>query len=103
MAELAPTLFADPGPLRDRLVEAILDRRKTSTTSLRADYDADGETLPRPGQRCAVVDSDLRRVTVIEVTSVRVVDLSSVDLAHGRDEGEPEQTVARWRASHEAY
>lgn len=74
--------FAFPGPLRDQLVAAILSGGKTATTGLVADYEHEGEPLPRPGQRAAVVDSAGNRVAVIETTAVRVIRLGDVDLAH---------------------
>ncbi|OON81805.1 ASCH domain-containing protein [Streptomyces tsukubensis] len=95
--------FAFPGPLRDRLVAAVLDGGKTTTTGLVAEYEREGEPLPSSGDRTAVVDSDDRYVAVIEVTDVRVAALAEVDLAHAMDEGEGYTTVARWRAGHEEY
>ncbi|KJK59395.1 ASCH domain-containing protein [Saccharothrix sp. ST-888] len=95
--------FAFPGPLRDRLVAAILDGSKTSTTGLLVEYEFEDEPLPLPGTRSAVVDSADRPVAVIEVTEVRVVPLAEVDLAHAVDEGEGHTTVAQWRADHEEY
>jgi uncharacterized protein YhfF len=95
--------FGFPGPLRDQLVAAILDGSKTSTTGLVADYEHEGEALPRVGSRSVVVDSAGRPVAVIEVTGVRVVPLADVDLAHARDEGEGYTTVAEWRAGHEDF
>ncbi|WP_305788826.1 ASCH domain-containing protein [Symbioplanes lichenis] len=102
-ADLPVTQFAFPGPLRDRLVAAVLDGTKTSTTGLLQDYERDQEPLPVVGARSAVVDSAGRRVAVIEVTEVRVSRLGDVDLAHARDEGEGHETVAAWRAGHEEY
>ncbi|TPQ20453.1 ASCH domain-containing protein [Streptomyces sporangiiformans] len=95
--------FAFPGPLRDRLVAAILDGSKTSTTGLLVDYQHEGEPLPQVGSRSVVVDSDDRPVAVIEVTGARVVPLAQVDLAHVRDEGEGHTGVAEWRAAHERF
>ncbi|MGK5640080.1 ASCH domain-containing protein [Streptomyces sp. URMC 126] len=95
--------FAFPGPLRDRLVAAVLDGTKTSTTGLVADYEHEGEPLPRAGERSVVVDSDDRPVAVIETTDVRVVPLSDVDFAHVVDEGEGDASVAEWRANHESF
>jgi uncharacterized protein YhfF len=95
--------FAFPGPLRDQLVAAILAGEKTTTSALVADYEHEGEPLPRPGQRFAVADSAGNRVAVIEVTDVRVVRLADVDLAHAVGEGEGYTSVAEWRAGHEQY
>jgi uncharacterized protein YhfF len=95
--------FAFPGPVRDQLVAAILAGEKTTTSSLAAEYERDGEPLPRPGLRQAVVDSAGRRVAVIETTAVRVVRLADVDLAHALGEGEGDASVAQWRAGHERF
>ncbi|RSM64327.1 RNA-binding protein [Actinoplanes sp. ATCC 53533] len=102
-ADLPVTQFAFPGPLRDKLVAAVLDGTKTATTGLLQDYELDDEPLPVVGARSAVVDSAGHRVTVIEVTEVRVTRLGDVDLDHARDEGEGYDSVAAWRAGHEEY
>ncbi|MBH5338740.1 ASCH domain-containing protein [Streptomyces pactum] len=95
--------FAFPGPLRDRLVAAILSGAKTATSALVLGYERAGEPFPEVGQRQAVVDSDGRRVAVIEMTEVRVVRLGDVDLRHALDEGEGDTSVAEWRAGHETF
>ena len=46
LASLPRALFAFPGPLRDTLVAAVLDGRKTATTGLVADYEHGDEALP---------------------------------------------------------
>src|SRR2546422_10579883 len=93
--------LAFPGPLRDQLVAAVLSGAKTSTTGLLAGYEAEGEPLPQVADRRIMVDSDDRPVAVIEVTEVRILPLSEVDLAHARDEGEGHESVEQWRAAHE--
>ena len=95
--------FAFPGPLRDALVGAILDERKTSTTSLVADHVHSSEPLPMVGERRLVIDSSGDPVCVTEVTEVRIVPLGDVDLAHALDEGEGFATVAEWRSGHENF
>ena len=95
--------FAFPGPLRDRLLAAILSGAKTSTSSLVLGYACQNEPLPAVGQLSAVVDSQNRRVAAIEVTDVRVVRLADVDLQHVLDEGEGDTSVAQWRAGHERF
>jgi uncharacterized protein YhfF len=49
------------------------------------------------------MDSQDRPVAVIETTEVRVVRLGDVDLRHAIDEGEGYESVADWRAGHEAF
>ena len=95
--------FAFPGPLRDQLVAAILSGEKTTTTGLLAGYEREGEALPCPGLRQAVVDSAGHRVAVIETNEVRVIRLGDIDLAHAIGEGEGYSSVAEWRAGHELF
>jgi uncharacterized protein YhfF len=91
--------FAFPGPLRDQLVALVLSGAKTTTTGLLLPDEPPEEV----GQRLAVVDSDGRRVAVIELTDVRVLRLADVDLRHAVDEGEGDESVAQWRANHEKF
>jgi uncharacterized protein YhfF len=95
--------FAYPGPLRDRLVAAILAGEKTTTSGLLAEYEHYREELPKVGERELVVDSDELGVAVIETTEVRRLRLSEVDLKHAVDEGEGFETLAQWRAEHEKF
>lgn len=100
---LPPFLLAFPGPLRDQLVAAVLRGEKVSTTGLLAEYEAEKEELPPVGERSALIDSQGREVAVTELTEVRVLPLGQVDLQHALDEGEGYESVAAWRAGHEAF
>jgi uncharacterized protein YhfF len=96
--------FGFPGPQRDRLVAAIMDARKTATSSLLAEYEVPpGTPLPAPADRSTVLDSAGRAVAVIEVTEVRIVPFAEVDLAFAIAEGEGFRTVEEWRAAHRAF
>jgi uncharacterized protein YhfF len=95
--------FGFPGPLRDRLVAAILSGAKSTTTSLLADYENEAEPLPVVGKRSLVVDSSGAAVAVIEVQAVTVVRLGEVDAAHVEGEGEGDVSLASWRAAHERF
>jgi uncharacterized protein YhfF len=101
--DLPKAEFAFPGPLRDKLVAAILSGAKTSTTGLEVECGRDLEPMPEVGARYIVVDSADRPVAVIETTEVRLVRLGDVDLTHAVDEGEGHETVAQWRAAHERF
>ncbi|EQD68059.1 ASCH domain protein [mine drainage metagenome] len=95
--------FGFPGPLRDRLVTAILNGSKVATTSLELEFRLNGESLPVPGERSIVVDSDNVPVGIIETVSVKVIALGEVRIEHAIDEGEAYQTVSAWRLSHEKF
>lgn len=95
--------YAFPGPLRDRLVAAILSGEKTATASLAEDYRRCREPLPRPGDREAVVDSDGRIVCVTENLAVDVLSLADVPDEHAVREGEGDRNAAEWRAGHERF
>jgi uncharacterized protein YhfF len=101
--DLPTTEFGFPGPLRDRLVAAILSEAKTATSSLLLGYERENEPLPEVGQLSVVPDSAGRRVAVIEVTQVAIVRLAEVDLQVAQDEGEGYESVAQWRAGHEEF
>lgn len=100
---LPPFLLGFPGELRDQLVAAVLSGAKTTTTGLLEEYEREGEPLPEPGGRAALVDSAGQPLAVVEVTEVRVLRLAEVGLRHALDEGEGYASVAEWRASHERY
>ncbi|MFD4692829.1 ASCH domain-containing protein [Streptomyces sp. NBC_00683] len=100
---LKPFLLAFPGPLRDRLVAAVLSGEKVSTSGLLAEYEVEKEDLPPVGERSALIDSRGREVAAVELTEVRVVALGSIGLQHALDEGEGYTSVAQWRAGHEAF
>lgn len=96
--------FVFPGPVRDRLVAAVLSGAKTATSSLRIEYVPHGaDPLPDVGGRSVVVDSDHRPVAIIETTGYRVLRIADVDLQFALDEGEGFRSVADWRAAHERF
>ncbi len=99
-ARLPLAEFAFPGPLRERLVAAIVSGEKTTTTGLHEEYLREGRPLEEPGQRSLVIDSDGRPVVVIETLEVELRRLADVGLQFAIDEGEGFDTVAAWREAH---
>jgi uncharacterized protein YhfF len=95
--------FAFPGPLRDQLTALALAGVKTTTAGLLAEMEADGESLPVPGEREVLLDSDERPVAVIETVECRVARLADVDDRHAIDEGEGYADAAAFRISHERF
>lgn len=103
MIKLRNAEFGFPGPLRDKLVTAILNGSKVATTSLELEFRLNSESLPVPRERSTVVDSDNIPVGIIETVNVKVIPLGEVGIEHAIDEGEDYQTVSAWRLSHEKF
>ena len=95
--------LAAPGPLRDRLIQAVLDGKKTATSSLLSGWLEENEGLPKLGEQQAPVDSANNTVAVIEITSIDQYRLAEVDELVARDEGEDFSDVAEWRKAHEDF
>ncbi|AOS62417.1 ASCH domain-containing protein [Actinoalloteichus hymeniacidonis] len=95
--------FGFPGPLRDLLLRAIHEGRKTTTTALFTEFEAADEPLPKPGSREVLIDSAGLPVGVIEIVEVRRLRLAEVDLAHAIAEGEGHRSVHDWRVDHERF
>ncbi|MDF7641375.1 ASCH domain-containing protein [Bifidobacterium sp. ESL0784] len=95
--------YGFPGPMRDCLVEAILDGRKTRTTSLLAEYQHDHEPLPQVGKLAVVIDSEDKPVCVTRLMEVKVCNISDITDEHARGEGEDYDDVAGWHKAHEQF
>jgi len=96
--------FGHPGSdLRRRLVNLVLAGTKTATAGLMVETELDGESVPTPGLREAVIDAEGRFVGEIETTECRVVRMGDVDDQFARDEGEGFTDAADWRLAHEGF
>jgi uncharacterized protein YhfF len=91
--------FAEPGALRDRLVELVLGGRKRATAALLAEWEAAGDAL-EVGRRWAIVDSANRRVAVVQTTNLRIGTFDDVEWDWIVDAGEGEQSVEEWQENY---
>ena len=89
--------------LRRRLVAAVLSGEKTATAGLLEEYEAEGATIPSPGDRFSLDDFDDEPVAVVEVVDARVLPASEIDVDFARDEGEGFESVEDWRLAHERF
>jgi uncharacterized protein YhfF len=81
----------------------VRDGPKRATTSLVADYDQDGEPMPRPGDHSVILNGDGHPLCIIRTTSVEVRPFGEVDEAFAWDEGEGDRSLADWRRGHAWY
>ena len=96
--------FGHPGSdIRRELVSLVLAGTKTATAGLMVEMELDGDTIPVPGMREAVIDADGRIVGEIETTECRIVRMADVDDAFAHDEGEGFRDAGHWGRAHEAF
>lgn len=96
--------FGHPGTeLRRELTDLVLSGTKTATAGLEKEWELDGEAVPVPGDREAIIDADGLIVAVIETTECRVLRMADVDDEFARDEGEGFADAAEWRVAHERF
>jgi uncharacterized protein YhfF len=81
----------------------VLAGEKTATAGLADLYEAEGEAVPKPGARYALVDFDNEPVAVVEVVEARVIPAREIDVEFARDEGEGFETVEDWWVAHERF
>lgn len=95
--------YAFPGPLRNRLVAAILRGEKTATASLLEEYQRGGEPLPKLGDVEVVIDSAGEPVCLTEVTEVVCSPFVKVTDEHAVAEGEGYTNAEEWRVAHREF
>ena len=98
-----PCRFGARGPLRRELTDLVVAGTKTATAALLAEYHADGDEVPRPGTRSAVIDDTEQVVGVIVSRRVERRRMADVDWEFADAEGEGFTDVAHWRAAHERF
>jgi signal transduction histidine kinase/uncharacterized protein YhfF len=91
------------GGLGDKLLQMVLDGRKTVTLALAREWDLEGGP-PRPGARIPVLDASGAKRAVVEVDRVTVVPFADVehDALVASHVGEF-QDAEEWRASQRAF
>ncbi len=86
--------------MADQLGQLVLQGIKTATTSLKAQYEKDGEPLPKVGDQSIILDSKNRQLCQIEITDVTVMPFSQVDEDFAIAEGEGDLSLSYWREAH---
>ncbi|CAN5192992.1 hypothetical protein BH09ACT6_BH09ACT6_20340 [soil metagenome] len=103
-APLAPVLqLVPPGPMLDRLLDAVAKGVKTATSALKVSFDIAGDPLPRRGDRYTLLDSAGSGWATIRVTEVRVLPLVDVGDDVAAREGDWFENAGQWRAAHERF
>lgn len=95
--------LGSPGEMRRRLNGLVLDGTKRATAGLRAEYAEENEPVEAVGERMALVDDDLNRLGLIEVTRVDPTTFGEVTWEFAQAEGEGFTDLADWRDAHKRF
>ena len=95
--------FGDSPEMADALLALVLSGTKRATAGALWEYEAEGESLPEPGDLSIVLDGAGNPACIIETTEVRILPMHDVDAAFAFDEGEGDRTLAWWREAHERF
>ncbi|WP_254431375.1 ASCH domain-containing protein [Agromyces sp. Marseille-P2726] len=95
--------FGDHPELTDALLALVLDGTKRATATLVAEFEAEGQPLPRVGSHWIACDSTGAPRAVLRSTELRLGPFSSVDAAFAFDEGEDDRSLESWRENHSRY
>jgi signal transduction histidine kinase/uncharacterized protein YhfF len=90
------------GGLGERLLQLVLDGRKTVSVALAREWDLEGGP-PRPGQRIPVLDASGTRRACVEVVRVTVVPFADVDDDVVVVSQAGVDTAAEWRAMQRVF
>ncbi|WP_413320780.1 ASCH domain-containing protein [Agrococcus sp. 1P02AA] len=102
-AEHTVERFGDSERLSDELLEIVLSGRKRATSSLVADFVADGEQLPRIGSHWIACDGRGAPRIVMRSTDLRIGAFDSVEPTFAAAEGEDDGSVESWKREHRRY
>ena len=103
IAEPEAWAFGDSPAMADDLAALVVAGTKRATAGLLAEYQAEQEPLPEPGDLSIIIDGRGAPVCLIRTTDVRVGVLESVDDQFAWDEGEGDRTRASWLREHRAF
>jgi uncharacterized protein YhfF len=95
--------LGSPGDMRMLLNGLVLDGAKRATAGLRAEYAEEDEEVEAVGERLALVDDELNRIGLIEVTRVDLTTFGEVTWEFARAEGEGFTDLADWRDAHKRF
>ena len=81
----------------------VRDGPKRATAGVLAEYESEGEPLPKPGELSIILDGAGTPLCVIRTTEVLTSRFGDVDERFAWDEGEGDRTLEWWRNAHAEF
>jgi len=96
--------FGTPGPMRNRLNDLIINGNKRATAGLlKEDYIDECEEIEFVGERLAILDNNQKKIGVIKVTRVEVLEFKDVPTEFALAEAEGDLSGDDFRKSHSKF
>jgi len=95
--------FGDTSEMADRLLALVLTGQKTATTGLYQEYVDASESLPVVSELSIILDGDGLPRALVREAEVIVTRFGDITPEQAAAEGEGDQTLESWRASHRAF
>lgn len=95
--------FGDGTEMADELGALVRDGRKTATCSALWELEAEGEPVPKAGEKAVILDGRGDPLCIIETTEVAVRRFDEVDGRFAHEEGEGDLSLEYWRAAHRRF
>jgi uncharacterized protein YhfF len=89
------------GTMREWLNGLVLEGEKRATAGTTDDYEDNEREYV--GERLALVNDDLVKVGIVEVTGVVVTTFGEVPWSFAQAEGEGDASIEEWRAGHRRF
>lgn len=95
--------FGDTPELQDELLGFVRGGSKRATAGAVAQYEAEGESFPEPGQYWGLLDGRGQARFVMETVEVTRGPMGAVTPAFAWDEGEYDRTLESWLDGHRQF
>lgn len=87
----------------DAYWKAYLETLPDDSLVRNEEYEAEGETPTRPGEKSIVLDGGGNPLCIIETAEVTVRRFDEVDEEFAREEGEGDLSLEYWRGAHRRF
>jgi len=95
--------YGDSSELMDKLIQLVLEGKKTATSGSLWEWEAEGNPIPKVGDVWIELDGSDNPVCITETVEVTIRKYNKVDADFARAEGEGDLSLKYWREAHKNY
>ena len=95
--------YGDTPELMNKLIQLVLEGKKTATCGSLWEWEAEGEPLPKVGDVWVELDGSQNPVCITETVEVTIRNYNEVDANFAYDEGEGDQSLNYWYKAHRNF